>query len=170
VTSTSSLRSSKGSDHDEALERYRDADIVVDQLTPAGTASSRSSAWRSASRSSRSCTTRRVDAPRRRSAVESVVNASAETLHDRSPSSSLAGRPAARRSERASRAYVERVHDLDSVTDRCSSVYATVLEPAASAAPGAAPPRQRAVATCRRRRRSATTSSSGDAPGPARRR
>ena len=59
-----------------------------------------------------------------------IVNASSETLRDRLEELVEMGPSARGEIGRASRAYVERVHDLDRVTDALLDVYATVVEPA----------------------------------------
>jgi hypothetical protein len=53
-----------------------------------------------------------------------IVNASHETLRDRLAALVAAGPSEWRRLGAASRAYVERVHDLERVTDRLLDVYA----------------------------------------------
>ena len=92
--------------------------------TPAGTGCSRSSAWRSASRSSRSCTTR--PSRGRRSELGTrvpIVSATKETLA-RSSSRSSPRQPSGKRIGAESRAYVEQVHDLERVADRLLALYA----------------------------------------------
>ncbi|HEX4929781.1 MAG TPA: glycosyltransferase family 4 protein [Gaiellaceae bacterium] len=114
----------EGLHHDEAFERYRAADIVVDQLN---------AGWyglfaiEAMALGKPVVTFLHEEAVRRteeafRTRVP-IVSATAETLRE-------ALRPlvadAARRRElgAASRAYVEQVHDLDRVTDRLLALYA----------------------------------------------
>jgi glycosyltransferase involved in cell wall biosynthesis len=114
----------EGLHHDEAFERYRAADIVVDQLN---------AGWYGlfaieAMALGKPVVTFLHDEAVRRTEEAfgtrvPIVSATAETLRE-------ALRPlvadAARRRELgvASRAYVERVHDLDAVTDRLLALYA----------------------------------------------
>ena len=114
----------EGLHHDEAFERYRAADIVVDQLN---------AGWYGlfaieAMALGKPVVTFLHDEAVRRTEEAfgtrvPIVSATAETLRE-------ALRPlvadAARRRElgAASRAYVERVHDLDTVTDRLLALYA----------------------------------------------
>ena len=114
----------EGLHHDEAFERYRAADIVVDQLN---------AGWyglfaiEAMALGKPVVTFLHDEAVRRTEAAFGarvpIVSAKAETLRE-------ALRPlvadAARRREvgAASRAYVERVHDLEQVTDRLLDLYA----------------------------------------------
>ena len=114
----------EGLHHDEAFERYRAADIVVDQLN---------AGWYGlfaieAMALGKPVVTFLHDEALRRTEEAfgtrvPIVSATAETLRE-------AIRPlvadAARRRElgAASRAYVERVHDLEQVTDRLLDLYA----------------------------------------------
>ena len=114
----------EGLHHDEALERYRAADIVVDQLN---------AGWyglfaiEAMALGKPVVTFLRDEAIRRTEEAFGtrvpIVSATAETLRE-------ALRPlvadAARRRElgAASRAYVERVHDLERVADRLLDLYA----------------------------------------------
>ena len=114
----------EGLHHDEAFERYRAADIVVDQLN---------AGWYGlfaieAMALGKPVVTFLHDEAVRRTEEAfgtrvPIVSATAETLRE-------ALRPlvadAARRRElgAASRAYVERVHDLETVTDRLLALYA----------------------------------------------
>ena len=114
----------EGLRHDEAFERYRAADIVVDQLN---------AGWYGlfaieAMALGKPVVTFLHDEAVRRTeeatgARVPIVSATAETLRE-------ALRPlvsdAARRRElgAASRAYVEQVHDLETVTDRLLALYA----------------------------------------------
>ena len=116
----------EGLHHDEALERYRDADVVVDQLN---------AGWYGlfaieAMALGKPVVTFLHDEAVRRTeaafgATVPIVSATAESLRE-------ALRPlvadAARRRElgAASRAYVERVHDLERVTDSLLSLYAAL--------------------------------------------
>ena len=124
------LRIVEGVHHEEALERYRDADIVVDQLN---------AGWyglfaiECMALGKPVVTFLHDEAVRRTEDAFGVpvpiVNASAETLHGRL-AELLALGPAGREEiGRASRAYVEQVHDLDRVTDRLVELYDSVLEP-----------------------------------------
>jgi glycosyltransferase involved in cell wall biosynthesis len=114
----------EGLHHDEAFERYRTADIVVDQLN---------AGWyglfaiEAMALGKPVVTYLHDEAVRRTEAAFGtrvpIVSATAETLRETL-------RPlvadAARRREvgAASRAYVERVHDLETVTDRLLALYA----------------------------------------------
>jgi glycosyltransferase involved in cell wall biosynthesis len=114
----------EGLRHDEAFERYRAADIVVDQLN---------AGWyglfaiEAMALGKPVVTFLHDEAVRRTEAAVGtlvpIVSATADTLRE-------ALRPlvadAARRRElgAASRAYVERVHNLDTVTDRLLALYA----------------------------------------------
>jgi glycosyltransferase involved in cell wall biosynthesis len=114
----------EGLHHDEAFERYRAADIVVDQLN---------AGWyglfaiEAMALGKPVVTYLHDEAVRRTEAAFDtrvpIVSATADTLRE-------ALRPlvadAARRRElgAASRSYVERVHDLESVTDRLLALYA----------------------------------------------
>jgi glycosyltransferase involved in cell wall biosynthesis len=114
----------EGLHHEEAFERYRAADIVVDQLN---------AGWyglfaiESMALGKPVVTYLHDEAVRRTEEAFGtrvpIVSATAETLRE-------ALRPlvadAARRREvgAASRAYVERVHDLERVTDRLLALYA----------------------------------------------
>jgi glycosyltransferase involved in cell wall biosynthesis len=114
----------EGLHHDEAFERYRAADIVVDQLN---------AGWyglfaiEAMALGKPVVTYLHDEAVRRTEAAFDtrvpIVSATADTLRE-------ALRPlvadAARRRElgAASRAYVERVHDLETVTDRLLDLYA----------------------------------------------
>ena len=114
----------EGLHHDEALERYRDADIVVDQLNAGwyGVFAIEAMALGKpvvtflhdeAARRTRDAYG--VDVP--------IVSATADTL--REALRPLVADAAHRRAVgAASRAYVERVHDLERVTDALLEVYA----------------------------------------------
>jgi glycosyltransferase involved in cell wall biosynthesis len=117
----------EGLHHDEAFERYREADIVVDQLN---------AGWYGlfaieAMALGKPVVTFLHDEAVRRTEEAfglrvPIVSAAAETLRETL-------RPlvadAARRRElgTASRAYVERVHDLERVTDRLLDLYARLV-------------------------------------------
>jgi glycosyltransferase involved in cell wall biosynthesis len=117
----------EGLHHDEAFERYRDADVVVDQLN---------AGWYGlfaieAMALGKPVVTFLHDEAVRRTEEAfgtqvPIVSATAETLRETL-------RPlvadAARRRElgAASRAYVERVHDLERVTDRLLDLYARLV-------------------------------------------
>jgi glycosyltransferase involved in cell wall biosynthesis len=116
----------EGLEHRAAFERYRAADIVVDQLI---------AGWYGvfaieAMALGKPVVTFLHDEAVRRTEEAfglevPVVSATAETLRDRL--SALAGDPAQRRRVgAASRAYVERVHDADAVADRLLDVYARI--------------------------------------------
>ena len=115
----------EGLHHDEAFERYRDADIVVDQLN---------AGWyglfaiECMALGKPVVTFLHDEAVRRTEEAFGtpvpIVSATAETLRERlAPARRRRGR-AARGVGAASRAYVERVHDLERVTDRLLDVYA----------------------------------------------
>jgi glycosyltransferase involved in cell wall biosynthesis len=114
----------EGLHHDEAFERYRAADIVVDQLN---------AGWyglfaiEAMALGKPVVTFLHDEAVRRTEAAFAttvpIVNASAETL--REALRPLVADPARRRElGAASRAYVERVHDLEQVTDSLLALYA----------------------------------------------
>jgi O-antigen/teichoic acid export membrane protein len=127
------LRIVEGLRHDEALARYRDADIVVDQLN---------AGWyglfaiECMALGKPVITFLHDEAVRRTEEAYDievpVVNASAETLHDRLAELVHVGPAGRAEIGSASRAYVERVHDLDHVTDRLLDLYSAVLETAGS--------------------------------------
>ena len=115
----------EGLHHDEALARYRDADIVVDQLN---------AGWYGLFAIECMALGKPVlsylheEAVRRTEVAFGVrvpiVNASAETLRTRLQELVGAG-PNGRRTLGAdSRAYVERVHDVERATDRLLDLYA----------------------------------------------
>ena len=125
------LRIVEGLRHDEALARYRDADIVVDQLNAGwyGLFAIECMAM------GKPVVTFLHDQAARRTEDAyglpvPIVNASSETLRDRLEELVEMGPSARGEIGRASRVYVERVHDLDRVTDALLDVYATVVEPA----------------------------------------
>ena len=114
----------EGLRHDEAFERYRAADIVVDQLN---------AGWYGlfaieAMALGKPVVTFLHDEAVRRTEEAfgtrvPIVSATAETLREAlRPLVSDAGRR--RELGAASRAYVERVHDLETVTDRLLALYA----------------------------------------------
>ncbi len=117
------LRLVEGVRHDEALALYRDADIVVDQLN---------AGWYGVfaiecmALGKPVVTFLHEDAVRRTEEAFGVavpiVNASAETLRERLRPL-VADAAERRRIGAASRAYVERVHDLERVADRLLDVY-----------------------------------------------
>jgi O-antigen/teichoic acid export membrane protein len=125
------LRIVEGLHHREALERYRDADIVVDQLN---------AGWyglfaiECMALGKPVVTFLHEEATRRTEEAFGlpvpIVNASAETLHDRLAELVALGPSGREEIGRSSREYAERVHDLDRVTDQLLGVYETVLEPA----------------------------------------
>jgi glycosyltransferase involved in cell wall biosynthesis len=115
----------EGLHHDAALDRYRRADIVVDQLN---------AGWYGIFAIECMALAKPVvtflhdDAVARTRAAFGVdvpiVNASPETLRERLAELIALGPEGRRRIGAASRAYVERVHDLDQVADRLLDVYA----------------------------------------------
>ena len=123
------LRIVEGVHHDEALALYRDADIVVDQLN---------AGWyglfaiECMALGKPVLTFLHDEAVRRTEDAYGVqvpiVNTTHDTLHERL--AELVAMAPSERDEigRASRAYVERVHDLEHVTDRLVELYDTVLE------------------------------------------
>ncbi len=143
------LRIVEGVHHEEALALYRDADIVVDQLN---------AGWyglfaiECMALGKPVLTFLHDEAVRRTEDAYGVsvpvVNTTHETLHDRL--AELVAMPPSEREEigRASRAYVEQVHDLERVTDRLVELYDTVLEraPERRAREEAPPERQPALA------------------------
>ena len=117
----------EGLRHDEAFERYRAADIVVDQLN---------AGWYGlfaieAMALGKPVVTFLHDEAVRRTeeatgARVPIVSATAETLREAlRPLVSDAGRR--RELGAASRAYVEQVHDLERVTDRLLALYADLV-------------------------------------------
>ena len=115
----------EGLHHDAARERYRAADIVVDQLN---------AGWYGllaieAMALGKPVVTFLNDEAVRRTEEAfdlrvPIVNASKEALRDRLAQLVAAGPAEWRRVGAASRAYVERVHDLELVTDRLLDIYA----------------------------------------------
>jgi glycosyltransferase involved in cell wall biosynthesis len=115
----------EGLHHDEAFERYRAADIVVDQLN---------AGWYGLLAIECMALGKPVVGFLHDEAVHRtgrafgaevpIVNASHETLRDRLATLVAAGPSEWRRLGAASRAYVERVHDLERVTDGLLDVYA----------------------------------------------
>jgi O-antigen/teichoic acid export membrane protein len=134
------LRIVEGVHHDEALALYRDADIVVDQLN---------AGWyglfaiECMALGKPVLTFMHDEAVRRTEQAYGVevplVNTTHDTLHERL--ADLVAMAPSERDElgRASRAYVERVHDLDRVTDRLVELYDAVLEPSRERAAVGAP-------------------------------
>jgi glycosyltransferase involved in cell wall biosynthesis len=114
----------EGLHHDEALERYREADIVVDQLN---------AGWYGLLAIECMALGKPVvsflheDAVRRTNEAFGtevpIVSATAETLRERLRPL-VADAAERRRLGSASRAYVERVHDIEHITDRLLEVYA----------------------------------------------
>jgi len=123
------LRIVEGLHHREALERYRDADIVVDQLN---------AGWyglfaiECMALGKPVVTFLHDEAVRRTEAAYGVevpiVNATASTLRDRLEELVALGADGRAEIGRASRGYVERVHDIDHVTDQLVGLYETVTE------------------------------------------
>ena len=124
------LRIVEGLHHREALEHYRDADIVVDQLN---------AGWyglfaiECMALGKPVVTFLHDEAVRRTEEAYDVrvpiVNATADTLRARLDELVSLGVDGREEVGRASRAYVEQVHDLERVTDRLVDLYAAVLEP-----------------------------------------
>lgn len=114
----------EGLHHDDAFERYRNADIVVDQLN---------AGWYGLFAIECMALGKPVvaflhdEAVRRTNEAFAttvpIVSATAETLRERLRPL-VADAAERRRLGAASRAYVERVHDLERVTDRLLDVYA----------------------------------------------
>jgi len=117
------LRIVEGLHHDEALERYRDADIVVDQLN---------AGWYGLFAIECMALAKPVvtflhdEAVRRTEEAFGVtvpiVSADAETLRERLRPL-VADASERRRVGAASRAYVQRVHDVERIADRLLDVY-----------------------------------------------
>jgi O-antigen/teichoic acid export membrane protein len=136
------LRIVEGLRHDEALARYRDADIVVDQLNAGwyGLFAIECMAlgkpvvtYLHDEAIARTEEAYGIEVP--------IVNASAETLRVRLEELVEHG-PAGRAAiGEASRAYVERVHDLERVTDRLLELYESVLETRRERRPAVRPSR-----------------------------
>ena len=135
------LRIVEGLHHDEALARYRDADIVVDQLN---------AGWyglfaiECMALGKPVVTYLHDEAVRRTEEAYDlsvpIVRATAATLRDRLEELVEMGPAGREEIGQASRAYVEQVHDLERVTDRLVGLYETVLEPSrAKRAPSVAP-------------------------------
>jgi O-antigen/teichoic acid export membrane protein/glycosyltransferase involved in cell wall biosynthesis len=126
------LRIVEGLHHEEALERYRDADIVVDQLN---------AGWyglfaiECMALGKPVVTFLHEEAARRTEEAYGlpvpIVNVTADTLRERLEELVALGPGGRGELGEASRAYVERVHDLELVTDRLVELYESVLEPAA---------------------------------------
>jgi glycosyltransferase involved in cell wall biosynthesis len=114
----------EGLHHDEALERYRAADVVVDQLN---------AGWyglfaiEAMALGKPVVTFLHEEAVRRTEEAFGIevplVSATKETLRDRLRGL-VASADERRRIGNASRAYVERVHDLERATDRLLDLYA----------------------------------------------
>ncbi len=114
----------EGLRHDEAFERYREADIVVDQLNAGwyGLFAIECMAL------GKPVVTFLHEEARQRTEQElglevPIVSATKENLRARLEAL-VADAPERRRIGEASRAYVERVHDLERVTDRLLALYA----------------------------------------------
>jgi hypothetical protein len=115
----------EGLHHEEAKRRYREADIVVDQLN---------AGWYGVFAIEAMALGKPVvtflhdEAVRRTEDAFGVrvpiVNATAETLRDRLAGLAAAGPAERRRLGAESRAYVERVHDIERVADRLLDLYA----------------------------------------------
>ena len=118
------LRIVEGLHHDEALERYRDADIVVDQLN---------AGWyglfaiECMALGKPVVTFLHDEAIRRTEHAYGmpvpIVNASADTLADRLAELVDLGPAGRREIGHSSRQYVERVHDVERIADRLLDVY-----------------------------------------------
>ena len=130
----------EGLHHRQAFERYRNADIIVDQLN---------AGWyglfaiESMALGKPVVTFLHEEARQRTQEAFGVpvplINASKETLRDRIAGLIEMGPEGRADIGNASRAYVEQVHDLEHVTDQLLDLYATVREP--RRAPKAAPSR-----------------------------
>ena len=115
----------EGLHHEDAKRRYREADIVVDQLN---------AGWygvfaiEAMALGKPVVTFLHTEAVRRTEQAFGVrvpiVNASAESLRDRLGELVAAGPAERRRLGAASRAYVEQVHDLERIADRLLDLYA----------------------------------------------
>ena len=138
------LRIVEGLHHEAALELYRDADIVVDQLNAGwyGLFAIECMAL------GKPVVTFLHDEAVRRT-VEAygvevpIVNANAATLGERLAELVVMGSRGREELGRASRAYVEQVHDIEHVTDRLVALYEAVTERSLAAEPIAVPPRPR---------------------------
>jgi len=118
------LRIVEGLHHTEALERYRDADIVVDQLN---------AGWyglfaiECMALGKPVVTFLHEEATRRTEDAFGlpvpIVNASAETLHDRLAELVALGPSGREEIGHSSREYAERVHDIDRIADRLIDIY-----------------------------------------------
>ncbi len=139
----------EGLHHREAFERYRNADIIVDQLN---------AGWyglfaiECMALGKPVVTFLHEEAERRTEEAFGVpvplINASKETLRDQIAGLIEMGPEGRGQIGNASRAYVERVHDLDHVTDQLLDLYATVREPKRS--PKTSPSRPRPIDSDRR--------------------
>jgi O-antigen/teichoic acid export membrane protein len=140
------LRIVEGVHHQEALARYRDADIVVDQLN---------AGWyglfaiECMALGKPVVTFLHDEATRRTEEAFGLpvplVNASSESLQDRLAELVAMGPAGRDEIGRASRTYVERVHDLEHVTDSLVELYDTVLAPAREPSPGMVVPSEPAA-------------------------
>ena len=139
------LRIVEGLHHNEALARYRDADIVVDQLH---------AGWYGLFAIECMALGKPVVTFLHEEAIERteeayglpvpIVNATSESLYTRLEELVEMGPTGREEIGQASRAYVEQVHDLERVTDQLVELYETVLEPrrasrAAAVAPAGPP-------------------------------
>ena len=138
------LRIVEGLHHEEALALYRDADIVVDQLN---------AGWyglfaiECMALGKPVVTFLHEEATRRTEAAYGlpvpVVNASADTLRDRLEELVALGPDGRGEIGAASRAYVERVHDLELVTDQLVALYESLAEPVRERRPVVVPSQPR---------------------------
>ena len=136
------LRIVEGVHHDEALARYRDADIVVDQLNAGwyGLFAIECMAL------GKPVVTFLHDEAVRRTADAygvrvPIVNATADSLQERLAELVELGPSGRSALGEESRAYVEQVHDLERVTDNLLELYDTVLETARERRPALSPRR-----------------------------
>lgn len=130
----------EGLHHAEAFERYRNADIIVDQLN---------AGWyglfaiECMALGKPVVTFLHDEAAQRTEDAYGVpvplVNASKDTLEERLAQLIALGPDGRAQIGRASRAYVEQVHDLERVTDQLLDVYAGILAPAPAPAQVARP-------------------------------
>jgi O-antigen/teichoic acid export membrane protein/glycosyltransferase involved in cell wall biosynthesis len=142
------LRIVEGLRHDEALARYRDADIVVDQLNAGWYGLFAIECMALGKPVITFLHDEAVQRTEQAYGVEvPVVNASAETLHERLSELVDLGPRGRAELGGASRDYVERVHDLERVTDALLDVYSAVLESAAGRRTAPAAPRRSEPAT-----------------------
>ena len=126
--------------HEEAFALYREADIVVDQLNAGWYGLFAIECMALGKPIVTFLHDEAVARTREAFGVEvPILNATKETLRDRLEELIAAGPEGRRRIGAASREYVERVHDSETVTDRMLDVYAAVAETASFGEPVVAP-------------------------------